>query len=83
MNLPLSSDTGEFVLRLLMAGAYALILFLLKEAWREMHDFKKEFGALKENHSERLTVIETTMQLPRRRRVAERRVANPGEVDDA
>ncbi len=71
MNLAMTGDPGEFVLRLLTAGAYALILFLLKEAWREMHAFKAEFGKLKEDHGERLAVIETTLELTPRRRVSD------------
>lgn len=74
MTPALGGDGGEFVLRLLLAGGYALIVFLLKEAWHEMTLFKREFHATSKDHGERLVAIETALEMMPRRRVSDNQV---------
>lgn len=69
--IPPGADAGEFVLRLLTTGGWALVLYLLKEAWGEMREFKREFGDMRLNHGERLTAVETALGMAPRRRLSD------------
>lgn len=52
-----------WVLRFALLLALGMLAFLLSDAWGAMKSFKREFYSTRLNHSNRLTKIETVLEL--------------------